>query len=192
MTENWQFLPTAVISVHSSAMTLKTDAFWSLFKIYSSTHVLSASIKSNTALPVVYTAFLQPFSLKTSNSLAQQDTTITTNWVKLVEWAIWCRVGKWVQHTRNFYAALFFSLSCIPTLCIRCKTEPCFDMTSRAWLAWVWRLLLSWAFILSVAFFQFWNCFVTQTPPVFCVALSAVVCLQTLHKKSTIDVFIIH
>ena len=61
-----------------------------------------------------------------------------------------------------------------------CTTEPCFDMTSRVWLAWVWRLLLSWAFTLSLAFFQFWNGFVTQTNPVCCVA--SLVCLQTLQK----------
>ena len=106
----------------------------------------------------VYTSFLEAFSKKTSNSLAPQDT------VNVVKWEIWCRVRKWVQRTRDFIAALFFSLSCIPTLCSCCTTEPCFDMTSRAWLDWVWRLLLSWDFILSVAFFQFWNGFMTQTP----------------------------
>ena len=51
----------------------------------------------------------------------------------------------------------------MPTLC---TIEPCFHMTSRSWLSWEWRLLLSWAFILSVTFFQFWNSFMTQTPPV--------------------------
>ena len=55
---------TAVISVHSSAMTLKTDAFWSLFKIDSSTHVPSASIRSTTAPWEVYTAFLEAFQRK--------------------------------------------------------------------------------------------------------------------------------
>ena len=165
-----------MISMQSSTMTLKTDAFWSHFKIDSSIHAPSASIKSTTAPREVCTAFLEAFSTKTCNSLAPQDTTKSTNWV-MVEWAIWCRVRKWVQRTRDFVAPLFFSLSCIPTLC-----KPCFDMTSKAWLAWVWRLLLSWAFIVSVAFFQFWNGFVTQTPPVCCVAHSAVVCLQTRQK----------
>ena len=56
-------------------------------------------------------------------------------------------------------------------------------MTSRAWLDWVWRLLLLWAFILLVVFFQFWNIFMAQTP-VCCMALSAEACLQTLQKSS--------
>ena len=157
---------TAVISVHSSSITLKTDAFWSLYKIDSLTHVPSSSIKSTTALREVYAAFLRDF-----NENLQLSSPIRWFWVR-----------KWVQRTRDFIAAIFFSLSCIPTFCSYCTTEPCFDAASRAWLAWVWRLLLSWAFVLPVAFFQFWNGFVTKTPPVCSVALPAMVCLQTLQK----------
>ena len=78
----------------------------------------------------------------------------------MAEWAIWCRIRKWMQHTRDLIAA---PLSCMPTLC---TIEPCFHMTSRSWLSWEWRLLPSWAFILTVAFIQFLKSFVTQTPPV--------------------------
>ena len=60
--------PTAIISVHTSAMTLKTDAFWSLFLIDSSTYVSSSLIKSTTATREVYTAFLEVFLTKTCNS----------------------------------------------------------------------------------------------------------------------------
>ena len=131
MTENWHS-STAMISVHSSAMTL-TEAFWCLFKIDPLTHVPSPLIRS---LPLkVYTAFLEAFSMKTCNSPAPQDMTKSTNLVKLVEWAIWCRVRKWVQHTKDFIAALFFSLSYIPTLCSCCTTQPCLIwLTGLYWL----------------------------------------------------------
>ena len=132
----------------------------------------------------VYTAFLEAFSKKTCNSLVLKDR------VKVVKCGIWCRVRKWVQSIKDFIAALFFSLFCMPTFCSCCTTKSCFDTTSRAWLGWVWRLLLSWAFILSVAFFQFWKVFMTQTPWVLCGSFCC--CLFTNSAKGTIDVFIIH
>ena len=74
----------AVISAHSSAMTLKTDAFRSFFKIDSQTHLPNPSIKAATPREV-YTAFREAFLTKTCNSLAPQDKIKSTDWEKLVE-----------------------------------------------------------------------------------------------------------
>ena len=135
MTEKWQFLHCRDISALICHDT-KNQCRLSLFKIDSLTNVSSASIKSATAPREVYTAFLEAFLTKTCNSLAPQDTTKSTNLVKLVEWAI--GPGKIVSATyKRFHSALFFSLSCIPTICSCCTTESFFDMTSKAWLVWL-------------------------------------------------------
>ena len=102
--------------------------------------------------------------------------------MKLVEWARWWQVRKWVQRTRHFVAALFFSICSMSLLCSCCTSECSCDLTSRALLALLWGPLLSWAFIFSVAFFQIRKGFATQTPPVCCVELFAVVCLQSWQK----------
>ena len=136
-------------------MPLKTDTFW-ILKIDSSTHAPSALIVSTTTPCEVYTASHEAFSKMTYNCLALQDRTKSTNWVKLVEWAIWCWVRKWMQRTRDFIAYLLLSLSCIPILCNCWITLFCFGMTSRTWLAWVWSLLLSWGWLSSNSVMVLW------------------------------------
>ena len=117
------------------------------------------------------------FSLKSCNRWPPQDTPRSTDSVKLVEWAIWLRVRKWVQHTRHLIAAILFSFSSMSSPWSCCMTEPSCDVTRSDVEA---TSLMSFHLLNSLLPIP--KGFATETPPVCCMELSAMACLQTRQK----------
>ena len=86
-----------------------------------------------------------------------------------------------MQRTRDFVIALFFSLSCIPTLCSCCTTQPCFDMI--AWFGWLSVEATSLMSFHSLgSFLPILEWFCESNTSCVLYGVSAVVCVKTQQK----------